>query len=571
VTSTDITERKRAEEALARSRDEFERMAATSPDFLFIYDLIHGQNVYGNKRLEEQLGYSLAQLQAIKGNVTDGLVHPEDLPQVREQYRRFDTVADGEVREWECRSRHADGTYRWFHIRATVFDRTEDGRARRIIGHSRDVTAQKETEAALKRFNEDLEKCVVEQTAKLMEANADLLREMEQRQKLEEQLRQSQKMEAIGTLAGGIAHDFNNILGIILGYTQELLNTNGDDSENRSQSLEVISSSAERGAKIVKQLLTFARKTGAEHKPLDVNALIRETLDILREIFPKTLRFSLNLDPAIPVLEGDHNQLQQALINICLNARDAMPEGGTLSIFTRRTPAVELRDRFAEASGDYIRIDVSDTGLGMDDKIRQRVFEPFFTTKKEGGTGLGLSVVYGIVQTHGGFIDLESQREEGTTVMIFLPIPSQAHLFLESQPNGRKEVFSIGQTILMVEDEAHMLELLRLSAEKRGFRVFTAHDGEQALEVYQKHWKEIDVVVLDWGLPRLDGGTVFRKLKEINLKVTVIGISGYLDFGLKDSMLREGVRDFLQKPCTPAEILGKVLSSCQPAQAGPNS
>ena len=220
-------------------------------------------------------------------------------------------------------------------------------------------------------------------------------------------------MEAIGTLAGGIAHDFNNILGIILGYTQELLNINGDDRENRSQSLEVISSSAERGAKIVKQLLTFARKTGAEHKPLDVNALIRETLDILREIFPKTLRFILNLDPAIPVLEGDHNQLQQALINICLNARDAMPEGGTLSIFTRRTPAVELRDRFAEASGDYIRIDVSDTGLGMDDKIRQRVFEPFFTTKKEGGTGLGLSVVYGIVQTHGGFIDLESESERG--------------------------------------------------------------------------------------------------------------------------------------------------------------
>jgi DNA-binding response OmpR family regulator len=146
-------------------------------------------------------------------------------------------------------------------------------------------------------------------------------------------------------------------------------------------------------------------------------------------------------------------------------------------------------------------------------------------------------------------------------VKIFLPIPSQANLFLDSQPNGRKEIFSVGQTVLIVEDEPHMLELVRLSAEKRGFRVFTSADGEQAVELYQKHWKEIDVVVLDWGLPRLDGVAVFHKLKEINPAVTVIGISGYLDFDLKDRMLREGVRDFLQKPCTPNEILEKVLSS----------
>ncbi|HSF58204.1 MAG TPA: PAS domain-containing protein [Candidatus Binatia bacterium] len=564
VTSTAITERKQAEAALARSRDEFERMAATSPDLLFIYDLVNDQNVYVNKRLEAELGYSAEALQGMKDKLTDAFVHPEDLAQVREQYRRFDAAADGEVLEWEFRARHVSGMYRWFHVRATVFDRTDDGRARRIIGHSRDVTASKETEAALKRFNEDLEKSVVEQTAKLMEANTDLLRGMEQRQKLEEQLRQSQKMEAIGTLAGGIAHDFNNILGIILGYTHELLNTNGSQHDNRSQSLEVIASSAERGAKIVKQLLTFARKTGTEHKPTDVNALIREILDILREIFPKNLRFSLNLDPDIPMIEGDHNQLQQALINICLNARDAMPDGGTLAISTRKAPAIEVRDNFAEASGDYVRLVLSDTGHGMDAVTQRRVFEPFFTTKKDAGTGLGLSVVYGIVQSHGGLIDLESESGSGTTIKIFLPIPRQANFFLESQPNDRKQVLSVGQTILVVEDEPHMLELVRLSAEKRGFRVFTARDGEEAVELYQKHWKEIDVVVLDWGLPRLDGRAVFRELKEINPKVTVIGVSGYLDFNLRDQMLKEGVRDFLQKPCTPNEILEKVLS-CSPS------
>ena len=324
----------------------------------------------------------------------------------------------------------------------------------------------------------------------------------------------------------------------------------------------MISSAAERGAKIVKQLLTFARKTGAEHKPLDVNASVRDTLNILKEVLPKTLRFSLSLDPAIPLIEGDQNQLQQALINICLNARDAMPEGGTLSILTRLASGAELRQRFAEANGDYVRIDVSDTGFGMDEETRERAFEPFYSTKKEGGTGLGLSVVYGIVQTHGGFIDLESTRKSGTTVRIFLPVATQTKLFSESKTNEHKENFSLNETILIVEDEAQMLELVRLSAERRGFCVFTANDGEQAVELYQKHAKEIDVVVLDWGLPRLDGSAVFRKLKEINPEVTVIGMSGYLEFELRERMLKEGVRDFLQKPCTPNEILEKVFISC---------
>ncbi|HSE84952.1 MAG TPA: PAS domain S-box protein [Candidatus Binatia bacterium] len=545
----DITERKRAQQALA----EQARLLDLSSDAIIIRD-VENRITYWNHGAEELYGWGREEA---LGKVTHELLQtefPEPLHQITSKLHR-DNRWSGDVVHHRRDGKAIHVSTRW------VLDRDSSGRPSSILVTATDITQRKRAEEALKCFNEDLEKCVVGQTAKLMEANADLLRGMEQRQKLEEQLRQSQKMQAIGTLAGGIAHDFNNILGIILGYTHELLNTNGDEHENRAHSLEVIASSAERGAKIVKQLLTFARKTGVEHKPLDVNALIRETLDLLKEIFPKNLGFGSNLDPAIPVIDGDHNQLQQALINICLNARDAMPDGGMLSISTRRTPAIEARDCFAEARGDYIRIAVSDTGHGMDAETRRRVFEPFFTTKKDGGTGLGLSVVYGIVQTHDGFIDLESESGGGTTVKIFLPIPAQANLFQDSQPNGRKEIFSVGQTVLIVEDEPHMLELVKLSAEKRGFRVFTSADGEQAVELYQKHWKEIDVVVLDWGLPRLDGVAVFHKLKEINPAVTVIGISGYLDFDLKDRMLREGVRDFLQKPCTPNEILEKVMSS----------
>jgi CheY-like chemotaxis protein len=237
-----------------------------------------------------------------------------------------------------------------------------------------------------------------------------------------------------------------------------------------------------------------------------------------------------------------------------------MPTGGTLSISTRRVAARELRDRFPEISGDCVRIDVSDTGIGMDAETRQRVFEPFFTTKKDGGTGLGLSVVYGIVQAHRGFIDVESESARGTTFKIFLPLASQKVFHLGYQPNGRNEAVPAGKSLLIVEDEPHMLDLLRLSAERQSFRVFTAIDGERAVAVYEKNWKEIDLVVLDWGLPRLDGSAVFRKLKEINPHVTVIGISGYLGFELKDRMLKEGVREFLQKPCTPNEILAKAVS-----------
>ena len=557
----DITERKRAEQALARSRDQFERMAATTPDFLFIYDLIEGRNAYENKRLEEHLGYTGAQLKAIAGDSMDALVHQEDLAPVREQYRRFDTAPDGEVLEWEFRLRHADGTYRWFHVRATVFDRSDNGRVRRIIGHSRDVTAQKETEAALRRSSEDLEKLVANRTDDLVKSNAELLQSFTERETLQDQLRQAQKMEAIGTLAGGIAHDFNNILGIILGYAQELLNKDGEGPAERARSLGVVLGAAERGAKVVRQLLTFARKTGTEHKPFDVNSLARETLDILGEIFPKTMNFRLDLDPTLPVIQGDHNQLQQALINICLNARDAMPEGGTLSIRTSQTTAADVSRHFPEADGAYARIEISDTGTGMDDETRQRVFEPFFTTKREqGGTGLGLSVVYGIVQAHGGFIGVESETERGTRFTLFLPIPAQTTLPPEPRRDGLKERFSTGETLLVVEDETHLLELVRLTAEKRGFRVFAAKDGVEAIEVYQEHWQEIDTVLLDWGLPRLGGSAVFRKLKEMNPRVKVIGVSGYIDFDFRDNMLREGVQDFLQKPCTANEILAKVLS-----------
>jgi two-component system, cell cycle sensor histidine kinase and response regulator CckA len=485
-------------------------------------------------------------------------VHPDDLAAVEAEMRR--ATEDKSSLNLEFRIIRTDGVERWVASQAQVFA-DEDGTPRRLVGVNIDITERKRAEAAVKRLNEDLEKIVADRTADLMQANAELRENLEQREKLEQQLRHAQKMQAIGTLAGGIAHDFNNILGIIHGYAQEMY---GSDPRDYSRSVEVIIGAAERGAKVVKQLLTFARTNDTEQKPVDINALVRDTLDILREVFPKTITFSIKLDPTLPVIEGDQNQLQQALINICLNARDAMPEGGTLCIRTSWVPASDIRERFPQLNGDYVQIDVSDTGTGMDDEIRQRVFEPFFTTKKEeGGTGLGLSVVYGIAQAHRGFIDTESERNRGTIFKLYLPIPSQTAQALEINASDGKAALSNGETLLIVEDEPHLLELVRISAEKRGFRVLTARDGEEALKIYHERWREIDVVLLDWGLPRLGGRAVFRKLNEINPQVKVIGISGYLNSDLKNSLLAEGVQDFLEKPCAPNKILEKVLSSCQ--------
>jgi PAS domain S-box-containing protein len=258
----DITERKRVEDALARSRNEFQRMAATIPDFLFIYDLVESRNVYENKQLEEFLGYRGVELQTAGGQVTDRLVHPDDLSAVRQQYRRFDKAAEGEVLEWECRLRHADGRYRWFQVRATVFDRAEDGRARRIIGHSRDITMQKQAETALRRFNEDLEKCVIEQDG---QTDGDQCGPASGNGAATEARTATPPVAKDGSHRHPRRrhrHDFNNILGIILGYTQELLNTNGDDHENRTRNLEVISEAAERGAKVVKSSLPLPVKPG---------------------------------------------------------------------------------------------------------------------------------------------------------------------------------------------------------------------------------------------------------------------------------------------------------------------
>lgn len=380
-----------------------------------------------------------------------------------------------------------------------------------------------------------------------------------QRLALEAQLRQSQKMESIGILAGGVAHDFNNILAIISGYAS-YLRLDHLAREDWRKGLDAIDKAVQRGTALVKQILTFARKTEVSLRPTDANSLVEELGKMLANTFPKAITFAFDLQNNLPGLVVDASQLHQALLNLCVNARDAMPGGGTLSLRTSVIPGNALRPRFADAEErDYVCISVGDTGVGMDETVRSRLFEPFFTTKgRERGTGLGLAVAYGIVKSHRGFIEAESELGQGTTFRIYLPVDS-----LEREPPAAaaepKDTARGAGTILLVEDEPLLLEVMRSLLEHKGYQVLEATDGLEAVEMYQRHHPQIDLVIADLGLPKLGGWEAFLKMKAINGSVRALFASGYLDPDLRNNILRhEGPLDFIQKPYVPNEIFRKV-------------
>ena len=379
------------------------------------------------------------------------------------------------------------------------------------------------------------------------------------RKKLEEGLRQAQKMESIGTLAGGIAHDFNNILGIILAYISRL--EGGKLSpEKLTASFDALRKASLRGADLVRQILTFARKTDILLESVNLNAAITELVKMLSETFPKTISFSLNLERRLPSIIADTGQVQQLLLNLCVNARDAMINGGTLSIATRVVEGNTLMMKFSGVENrPYACIDVTDTGMGMDEATRARIFEPFFTTKELGhGTGLGLSVVFGIINTHHGFIDVESSPGHGTTFHLYFPIPPGFKEAGKVESKKTERVKGGTETILLVEDEEMLRDLVKSSIEDNGYPVITAQDGIEAVNLFTQHKDSISLVLCDMGLPKLGGWEAFKIMKEIRPKMNVIFASGYLDPGLKAEILKGGARDFVQKPYDPIEIMKRI-------------
>lgn len=395
-----------------------------------------------------------------------------------------------------------------------------------------------------------------------------------ERRHLEERLQHAQKMDAIGQLAGGVAHDFNNQLGGIMGYVDLLCRHLNDDRLLRWT--EGIRSATMRSADLTQQLLAFARKGKYRHGPVEIHRLIGETVQMLERSIDKRIRVRQVLAARPAVVQGDATQLQNALLNLGLNARDAMPGGGTLTFETDVAYRQDIpgEDGLAPVTPvDCLVVQVSDTGCGMSEEVRTRACEPFFTTKEVGqGTGMGLAAVYGTVKNHGGTVSVYSEPDHGTTVKIMLPFGSEVPVPEPSPPGEAVEVGNL--RILVIEDEAIVRNSLREVLETNGHEVVEATDGREGLELYRQRGDKIDLVILDLVMPEMNGRDCFRELKMVDPDVTVLLSSGYSINGEAQELLSEGVAGFIQKPFKLRELLrtiSGVIGSQNKKPPGPRS
>jgi len=383
------------------------------------------------------------------------------------------------------------------------------------------------------------------------------VRNISRERELERQLSQAQKMEALGTLASGVAHDFNNLLMGIIGFA-ELALQHLEPGTKVYDFISRIPTQGQRAANLIRSLLLFARGTVAERRPLELASILKETVKMLRRTIPENISISLEIAPDLWAVNADPTQVQQVVVNLAVNSRDAMPEGGNLTIAARNI-VLDREQALQPAPGNYVLLSVRDTGFGMPPEVKERAFEPFFTTKEPGkGSGLGLSVVYGIVKQHEGHIEIDSEVGKGTEVRIYLPAlvreVVEEEAVAEPVPTGT-------ETILLVEDEAAVLETGREMLQSLGYRVLTASNGEEALRVYRELGAEIQLVLTDMVMPDMDGARLFRELSRINPRVKVLIMSGYAPGDHLEGLLKEGVISFIPKPFGHAELARQVRAA----------
>jgi len=505
----DITERKLAEEQLLK----LSQAVMQSPVPIVITDFL-GKIEFVNQMFTQLSGYSAGE---VIGKSSNSLKSGKTRPEVYESL--WGTISSGRVWAGDLHNRHKNGDLYWVHST---------------------ISPIRNSAGAISHYMAFLES-------------------MTERKQLEEQLRQAQKMEAIGQLAGGVAHDFNNILTVIMGFGQLLQHALEADDPKRAN-LKQILDAAERATHLTSSLLAFSRKQVMLLQPVELSELTRNLTRFLARIIGEdvALHTDLGREP-LPVL-ADSGQLEQVLMNLATNARDAMPGGGELSI---RTQSVLLDQEFYRqhgygASGRYALVTIIDTGTGMDADTREKIFEPFFTTKAPGrGTGLGLSIVYGIVKQHGGYITIDSKCGAGTTFSIYLPLtvadPEKASERTSSEPpRGGKE------TILVVEDDAMVRHLVDSVLRNFGYRVLLAESGEEAIDLFAANWHSIDLALLDVIMPRMNGKQVCEVLRERCPRLKVLFLTGYTADLIQDrGILVDGI-DLMLKPAQPDELAKKV-------------
>jgi signal transduction histidine kinase/ActR/RegA family two-component response regulator len=384
----------------------------------------------------------------------------------------------------------------------------------------------------------------------------------ERQKKLEMQLQQSQKMEAIGTLAGGVAHDMNNILGIIMS-SASLLGQSVPKGDARMDDIDNILSACRRGRDLTRNLLGFARKGTYVKDIIDLNEVVEQSKKLLGPIINKNIQIVTKLDGALYQIYGDRSQIEQTLMNICINAAEAISTAGTITISTRNCGNMDAAamEEHGLYSGDYAVIEVRDTGCGIDAETLRHVFEPFFTTKQPGrGTGLGLSMAYGTVKNHGGGIEIKSSVGQGTALTIMLPA-----LVSEQRVKVQRRISAIpppaaGKNILLVDDEPLIRSSTKRLLQSLGYNVMIAESGEKAIQMYREAKGRISLVILDFVMPGMDGAETFVHLKELNPNAKIVISSGYSRDGNIETLLEKGAVGFLQKPFD-VEQISEVLST----------
>jgi PAS domain S-box-containing protein len=498
----DVTLRKGVEDTLRASEERFRQVTEGIREVFWLTDSAKDGIVYVSPAYEMIWGRSR---QRLYEHPTDWLdaVHPDDRARVEAGLTRQMTGAYDE----EYRIVRPDGALRWIRDRGFPV-RDANGAIIRVAGVAEDVT---------------------------------------ERRSLEAQLRQAQKMESIGQLAGGVAHDFNNWLTVIVGST-ELLAESVACNDMGMHAVEEIRAACDRATSLTKQLLAFSRKEVAEPRVLDLNALVADAEKLLRRLLGEDVALRSELDPAIGNVRVDASQWVQVLINLAVNARDAMPTGGRLTIETRDVTIEGRR---------HVRLAVTDSGCGMTPEVKAHIFEPFFTTKGAGrGTGLGLAVVYGIVKQSGGHLDVQSESNAGTTFTMLLPTVHAA----VSAPTARQRTEAVDgtETILFVEDELGVRRLACRTLRQRGYTVLEAADAADALEILEQHGGAVDLLVTDVILPGMDGRELADTIRRRRPSVGVLYTSGYT----ADALVRHGVEAsdvaFLEKPYTPLTLAEHV-------------
>ncbi len=525
------------------------------PHMIFVKDAERLAFHRFNRAGEELLGMPRS---ALLGKTDHDFWPPEQV----EHFIRKDreTLAGGKLLEIDEEPIQTARGLRWLRTKKIPL-RDSAGVPRFLLGISEDITEQKQIYEELQRTREELEQRVVLRTAQLSRLNAELSQEVTERKlaedalrKSEEQLRQAQKMEAVGLLAGGVAHDFNNLLTVIAGYAEALLNDDGT-APSMKDDLTQISRAAEQAATLTRQLLAFSRRQVLKPEVLDLNSRIAELEKMLRRLIGEDILLAVTLSPRPALIKVDPGQIEQVILNLVVNARDAIESGGRISV---ESCHLELNEPGREPRS-CVMLSVKDTGLGMDEATRARIFEPFFTTKERGrGTGLGLATVYGIVEQSGGTITVSSEPGIGSTFKVYLPAtPEQLS---EQAPPKAESTFPATDPIrvLLVEDEEMVRSVARRVLEQHHMRVIEAESASKALAIFKQRPADFDVVVSDVVMPGMSGPALIELLLLTRPDLKVLYMSGYANDALVNHSVVERGFVFLQKPFAPLELVRKV-------------